>query len=63
MKIIAQFEQTVQVSEDSWRVIRQTLFVTSDTNVGQILEWAKRIHSNKVPNTIELLHADEIKQP
>jgi hypothetical protein len=41
MKSIASFETTVQVSEDSWRVIRHALEVDENTTIGQIEEWSK----------------------
>lgn len=40
-KSIATFETTIQVSEDSWDVIRHVLEVDGVTTIDQILEWAK----------------------
>lgn len=41
MEWIAQIEKTVQVSEDSWRVMRLTLKLNPDTTIQQINDWVK----------------------
>jgi len=42
MKSIASIETTVQVSEDSWSVVRHNLEIDDTTTVAQIYEWATK---------------------
>jgi hypothetical protein len=41
-KFIAQFTDSVQYTQDSWKSITPSLGVTEQTTIGEIREWMKK---------------------
>lgn len=58
--IIIQFEKSVQITEDSWRVVRKSLKVHNDTTVMDIRKWAIKENEGREPDTLFILKASVI---
>lgn len=54
MKYLVQFEQSTQVTEDSWRIQRPSLEVHADRPLIEVLKWAIRANNGKMPEKIEI---------
>jgi len=57
MKYVISYEKTIQVSEDSWRVILKTFIANENTTIGQIRDWYEKDKNSRLP----FLKMDDIK--
>ncbi len=61
MKLIAQIEISVQVSEDSWRVVRQTKELKESDTVESIINWTATYTGTEKPKMMNRTAGGEIK--
>lgn len=60
MNVLIQFERSVQITEDSWRVKRISKVVSENTQLIDILKWAIRANEMKMPDKLEILQISEL---
>lgn len=54
MRYLVQFEQSTQITEDSWRVIRPSLEVYEHVQLRDIIKWATDNNKGRTPDQIEI---------
>lgn len=58
MEYLIQYERTEQVSEDSWRIRRESLVCHETTQIQEIIKWAT--DNGKIPAVIEILQVKHL---
>jgi hypothetical protein len=55
MIYLVQFEKSVQITEDSWRIEKPSLEVDGHANLEEILKWAVFRNGGKLPHKVEVM--------